>query len=65
MLDAHAPQWRTQQFDGPVAAVIVPKAYLSSKLDPLLSYLRAHAKQSETQKFLVFEFPPAPLVGRG
>jgi len=59
------PFGRTQQFDGPVAAVIVPKAYLSSKLDPLLSYLRAHAKQSETQKFLVFEFPPAPLVGRG
>jgi hypothetical protein len=50
------PFGRTQRFDGSVAAVIVPKAYLSRKLDPLLAYLRARANERETEKFLVFSF---------
>lgn len=51
------PFGRTQKFDGRVAAVIVPRAYVSNKLEPLLGYLRARATEQESEKFLVFEFP--------
>jgi hypothetical protein len=56
------PFGRTQQFDGRVAAVILPRAYLSEKLQPLVDYLKGKSIERESEKFLVFELPD---VGRG
>ena len=45
-----------QEWTGPVAAYILPRAYANSHMQPMIDYMNARYPRTETAKFIVWKF---------